>query len=281
MLAEQVRTRPLALSEEDKQRFDTVGFLVFHQLFSADEMADMEAAFMRVLDKSAAEFGFDGSKRLAVVPFIEGDEYFHHLFDDDRIMGIIEGLLGEDCLYSGGSDGNFYVGNTRWHPDGGNPGYPTVKIAFYLDPVGANSGCLNVIAGSHHAGFHEAIALAMKSGVYDINSPDVPGRYPLESQPGDVVAFNHALWHSSWGGHAGRRMFTINYAKNPIYGWQTNHLRGVVENSQSSRRGIRLYSDRLVQDAGPRRMAKLRRLIEMGYCDQSKKPLTGVLQYPT
>jgi len=32
----------------------------------------------------------------------------------------------------------------------------------------------------------------------------------LESQPGDVVAFNHNLMHASFGGSSQRRMFTLN-----------------------------------------------------------------------
>ena len=32
----------------------------------------------------------------------------------------------------------------------------------------------------------------------------------LETQPGDVVAFNHNLMHASFGGSTARRMFTIN-----------------------------------------------------------------------
>jgi ectoine hydroxylase-related dioxygenase (phytanoyl-CoA dioxygenase family) len=32
----------------------------------------------------------------------------------------------------------------------------------------------------------------------------------LESQPGDVVAFNHNLMHAAFGGSQRRRMFTMN-----------------------------------------------------------------------
>ncbi len=40
--------------------------------------------------------------------------------------------------------------------------------------------------------------------------------------------------------------------------------------------GHRVYSDYLVQTAGPRRMKRLRRYIDKGYCDQSRKPLTNL-----
>ena len=274
MITESSTRTPFVLSDEDRQRFQTVGFLVFRQLFTASEMTDIEGAFMRVLNKAAAQQGYDGSKRLAVIPFIEGDAYFLQLLDDDRIMGLVEGLLGEDGLYLGSSDGNFYVGNTRWHPDGGQPDYLTIKIAFYLDSVGEGSGCLSVIPGSHHRDFNALLLRGTMSGLYDVNSPDIPGRYPLPSEPGDVVVFHHALWHSSWGGKVGRRMFTINCAANPTPGWQTQQLHGFLAKEAPRQRGQRMYSDRLIQTAGPRRMNKLRKLIELGYCDESLQPLS-------
>ena len=58
------------------------------------------------------------------------------LLEDPRILGITTTLLGDDFNYMG-SDGNYYVGDTRWHSDGGHkPEDPThIKIAFYLDPI--------------------------------------------------------------------------------------------------------------------------------------------------
>ena len=39
---------------------------------------------------------------------------------------------------------------------------------------------------------------------------------PLESQPGDAVFFNQRLWHASFGGRPGRRIFTISYGPDPV-----------------------------------------------------------------
>ena len=72
------------------------------------------------------------------------------LLDDPRILAIAKTLLGDDFNYMG-SDGNFYVGDTRWHSDGGHkledPMH--IKIAFYLDPLTRDTGALRVIPGSH------------------------------------------------------------------------------------------------------------------------------------
>ena len=42
-----------------------------------------------------------------------------------------------------GNDGNYYVGDTKWHSDK-DPKDPieSFKIAFYLDPVTRDTGCL-------------------------------------------------------------------------------------------------------------------------------------------
>ena len=49
-------------------------------------------------------------------------------------FGLIGGILGEDFNYAGG-DGNYYSGNTGWHPDGSWGQLFAAKTAFYLDPL--------------------------------------------------------------------------------------------------------------------------------------------------
>ena len=184
------------------------------------------------------------------------------------------GVVGQYILGSGGGDdGNFYVGDTVWHPDMGwdphipegqsdpnkNVGawryhyHPSIKVAFYLDPVGKDTGCLRVIPGAHRNPYHDRLwslhlnvpsaaskedphkfenvrpkllemweqATGDKEGAEqflsdpDINhfgvAPcDIPA-YPIESEPGDAVFFSHQLWHASFGGRVGRRMFTLNF----------------------------------------------------------------------
>ena len=125
---------------------------------------------------------------------------------------------------------------------------PVIKVAFYLDPVGPDTGCLRVIAGSHLEPWHDRLwslhvdipARAAKLpyvrpkmlqmlerdtgkpnggeqlltdpdvNYFGVDPRDVPA-YAIESQPGDVVFFSYQLWHASFGGRSGRRMFTLNY----------------------------------------------------------------------
>ena len=150
-------------------------------------------------------------------------------------------------------------------------------MAFYLDPVTADTGCLNIIPGSHHLPFHDGLDKARHTGLHDLMSPDVPGCYALESEPVDLCVFRHALFHSSFGGWAGRRMLSIHYF-NPTSEWHSSFVEGQTEGRLPyMKAGHRVYSDYLVQTADPRRMKRLRRYIDKGYCDQSQKPLTDRL----
>src|SRR5262249_19505232 len=136
------------------------------------------------------------------------------LLDDPRVDGIASALLGDDYNYFT-SDGNYYVGDTNWHSDGWRPhGNRVIKMAFYLDPVGRETGCLRVIPGSHHTGDVLATALQEHSGrcqeTWGIHGRDVPA-LAVETQPGDLVLFDQNLKHASFGGGTRRRMFTLNF----------------------------------------------------------------------
>ena len=147
-----------------------------------------------------------------------------------------------------GGDGNSYVGDTKWHSDSTGKDFEfefdfdRIKVALYLDPVTKDTGCLRVIPGSHRIHLHQQIESLRhlrvaqrdvggktmskeeqkKAGIagefddapFGVESSKLPS-FALESQPGDVVFFNHRLWHSSFGGKTGRRMFTLNFAERP------------------------------------------------------------------
>ena len=82
----------------------------------------------------------------------------------------------------------------------------------------------------------------------------------LETQPGDVVAFNHNLMHSSFGGSTARRMFTINccaYCETPE---EIEELEKFVAG------GARFWKDQMHSDvmrstASPSRMRHLEQVM--------------------
>ena len=89
-----------------------------------------------------------------------------------------------------------WLGLSR-HSDGGHAaGDPMhIKIAFYLDPLTADSGSLRVIPGSHRIG--DAYATALNDAALrepGIGGAEVPA-VAFETVAGDVVVFNHNTKH--------------------------------------------------------------------------------------
>ena len=202
------------LTEEKKSFFDTFGFLAFPGLL-ADCIDEIIDAFETIWDQRGGGHNgqpHDGIRRSCIVPFIDQHERLCALLDDPRIKEILVGLLGENFNYMG-SDGNYYAGDTQWHSDGWGKEIRFVKIALYLDHLTRDTGCLRVIPGSHH--LKDQYANNVENTVrnsheqWGIHGPDVPA-LPLETNPGDVVLFNHNLKHAAFGGSPRRRMFTIN-----------------------------------------------------------------------
>ena len=136
------------LTAQEVAFYETFGFLVFRQLFSAEEMVVIDAEFEAVMTEDLAGKPFRGDKRYAVGGCVERRPALRSLIDDDRIYRPVEQLIGSEVMWWA-SDGNYYVGDTQWHPDatefvtGGR-----IKVALYLDPVTRETGCLRFTPGS-------------------------------------------------------------------------------------------------------------------------------------
>ncbi|MCH2309139.1 MAG: phytanoyl-CoA dioxygenase family protein, partial [SAR202 cluster bacterium] len=77
-----------------------------------------------------------------------------------------------------------------------------------------NSGALRVIPGSHRnkESFGDLLESHLTSDIFGMTGDQIPA-VALESNPGDVLVFNHRIKHSSWGGSDRRRMFTMNFSE--------------------------------------------------------------------
>ena len=204
----------------------------------------------------------DGTARSCIVPFIDQNEYLSSLIDDPRIDGIFTSLLGDDYNYLG-SDGNYYVGVTRWHSDGGWP-RPIVyyKLALYLDTLTEDTGAIRVMPGSHKYGDQYAELLQAQvretNENWGISGNQVPA-IAVETDPGDVVVFHQGTKHSSWGGGQWRRMFTLNctcrYSRE-----QLPLMRAEI--SKFSRFWVdSVYGEAMLKSAGPGRMRHLEQVL--------------------
>ena len=210
----------MQLTQEQLDFFDTFGYLMIPQLFSTDETDKIIDVFEWSIQNRGGGENHDGSSRTMFLGPIERHPEMCRLLDHPAILDLIGGILGEDFNYCSG-DGNYYSGNTGWQPDGGWGQLFATKTAFYLDPLTRDTGALRFIPRSHrpdHFVRKEKIDVNNSMELFGVPPSEFPGSIAVETNPGDVVIFNHDLYHASFGGGNRRRMFTMNctrHAKNP------------------------------------------------------------------
>ena len=165
------------LTSQQKSHFDVFGFIVVRQLFSPDEVDVITREFEAAMLEARGGKPFDG-KHQHVKNWSYGRPAVEFLTTDERIRGPVEQLFGTGYTLAKAHDGNLFVGDTEWHPDlGWDPDIPdgkndperiagrrkqthyvpSIKVAFYLDPVGKESGCLRVIPGAHRNPYHDQL----------------------------------------------------------------------------------------------------------------------------
>ena len=204
------------LTEQQLNFFNTFGYLYFPSLLAGcvDQIIDSFETVWASHGGGHHGKPHDGEARAVILPFPDKDEYLSSLLDDPHIHDIAASILGDDFNYTSG-DGNLYVGDTHWHSDGydGNR-IPSIKIAFYLDPVTRDTGAVRVIPGSHRCGdeFSEKLQAQIRESVdnWGVEPQEIPCAV-LETVPGDVVVFWHNTKHAAFGGSQRRRMFTMNF----------------------------------------------------------------------
>ena len=251
------------LTEQQVTFFHAFGYLALPQ-FMAGRIGritdEFEALWARHGGGHAGKL-HDGKARSCLAPCIDRSEYLSTLLDDPRIIQIATTLLGDDFNYMG-SDGNFYVGDTGWHSDGWHASIRHIKLAFYLDPLTRDTGCLRVIPGSHNLG--DQFANALQEQIYQCQERwNLPGRevpaVALETRPGDILLFNHNVKHASFGGHTRRRMFTMNLCQRYPAG-SLQELRDYL--AGGARFWVtRGYGEEMLRTAGPQRMRHLEQVL--------------------
>ena len=243
--------------------FKTFGFVLLKGLF-LDKIEDIINSFEEVFDLQNEKQKSDliNVERNCIPQFIDSHKFLANLIDDERIINIGESILGENFNYMG-SDGNYYNSNTSWHSDGWASNILHIKLAFYLDQLKKNKGCLKVLPGSHLISDRYSRDLdtcfKKKNSYLNKLGADVPG-ISIETEPGDLIFFNHNLKHSSYGGGRNRRMFTINLSQK----YPKENLRDLKDYiNKGSRFWIdRAYGDIMINTASKKRMKHLVQVLE-------------------
>jgi hypothetical protein len=217
--------------------FGAFGFVVLRGLFAESEVArlrsevtaELRAAFGGVGMAPADGGGIPGDYLPVMVdraPFAQS-----LVADDPRLYQGATALTGAATVPTPGVAVCF-TGNARWHTEQG-PDVGGVKFLVHLDPRGVDSGALRVIPGSHEPGFgHRCSAYLRRDPARQAFSGWPVPAVVLETEPGDVIAFDVHLLHASSGGHR-RLAWSIEYLPWPGLGdpERIGAVRDLVEDS--------------------------------------------------
>ncbi len=215
------------LTPQQLAHFETFGFLLLPKAFSTNEMASFIRAAEELWEKDSTP---EANEEVRLSYFVERNPGLSQLVTDDRIYPVIEELMGPEFIWVG-SEGN--VSNrsvVKWHPDrkyyregeGHWIDFRQVKVMMYLEPLTRETGCLRVIPGSHRMPFHKKLAqqeVDPDSMPFGVAGQDIPCA-ALETEPGDVILFNHCIWHGSFGGGTDRRYIALKFAAKPSAEYQ-------------------------------------------------------------
>ena len=163
------------LSEDEKAKFASDGFLVFDGLLSEERVSyyvgvfDELVANGRELSEEAPHWSLEyddrGNPIAGVLHKVQGvcqvDSRVLELASEPDILGRVAGFVGEDIdlfgtkffpkLPNGGT-------STHWHQDNFYFGTETDRIiscAIYMEPADRDNGCLQVVPASHRSGIVE------------------------------------------------------------------------------------------------------------------------------
>ena len=211
------------LTTQQKNFFDTFGFLIIRELFTKDEVKTIEEEFNNRATVASNFEPFNGTKRQTIDMSGNDSPFFASLLEDKRLLTIAEDI--HEQVLPWGTHIDRHVNNTYWHHDAGGYEWYGIKFGFYLDQLKAETGALRVIPGSHKQPFHDQLdniqnlkyswirknysAASESSFISPIPS------YACESNPGDMVIFDYRIYHASLGGTKDRHMCTVNFINYP------------------------------------------------------------------
>ncbi len=260
------------LTPEQIAHFETFGFIFLRQAFSSQEMDKITLAAENLWDEYRCREDV-GEQGIHISFFAETSPVLTELIDDDRIFKSVEQLLGPEFIWVG-SEGNVTKRAFQgWHSDRKcwreeeqeDVTYRRLKIMLYLDPVTKDTGCLRIIPGSHRMPFHQELGAQEadpQSMPFGAPGEDLPC-YPLESEPGDVVLFNHSLFHSVYGGWDGRRVIAFKFAAKPTTDRDLNALNHTASVSYSISNVFRPHEN-FLNNERPRIRGMVKNLVELG-----------------
>jgi len=222
----QPTTRPL--TDEEIARFKRDGYVTVSGLFSAAELAPLQAACLAdpSIGGHLRAIADSTGKAQEVIEWTEfTDDYLGVIPRIARLVNAANSLLGKPSYHWHSKlsmKPPHSQGRWDWHQD-----YPywydegcltpdMLTCMIGIDRVTRANGCVNVISGSHHIGRIDHVRIGEANGCDPVRLELLKRRLPVvpvELEPGDACFFHSNLLHASGGNdtHLPRTILHCSY----------------------------------------------------------------------
>jgi len=220
------RTKPARrLSDEERRIYETHGYVVVPDIFTAAELEVID----REIDRLLAEPGNDagGPRAGWVMRIAQRSDLAAQFAEDERLLALIEDVVKpgiaihstklvtklphSDMVCHWHQDEAFY----RRPDDPSTHSQTRMSVWVPLQAATPDNGCLWVVPGSHLWGLEEFTIVDYGTCVRKINREAYAREHgiPVPVEAGSVVLFNAYTWHSSQGNRTDRvrRAFIVSY----------------------------------------------------------------------
>jgi phytanoyl-CoA hydroxylase len=214
-----VQTRAPNTAAEQKSQYEEQGYLVFPELLSPTELAELRGALAEVLQ--GAEGQTESNEKFSITRGDDGNYYVRRIFNpiqhhrafydlvfNPKILDVVENLIGPHIQLHH-TKLNLKPPSSRearfeWHQD--YPFFPhtnfdLVAVMILLDDSTEENGCLTIIPGSHKWGPRNHIFApdgAFSSQLEDKSVVLDPSRWLKVPVPAGGMELHHCnLLHSS------------------------------------------------------------------------------------
>jgi hypothetical protein len=209
------------ITTEHVEHFQTFGFVMLRRQFLPDTVErlseELNRAFRDAFGARFDERPDPGGIAGHYLPVMSASLTPVSLELIEHLHPVARRLLGAEALPSP-AEAILFFKEAPWHDDTGGD-YSAVKFAAYLEPLRAENGALRLMPGSHRQPFRSAVEAFDRSvsAQHDDEIAATVERLPgcvIETEPGDVIAFDPRLHHASIHGRD-RRQWTVTFYGDP------------------------------------------------------------------
>ena len=189
-----------------KKQFDKDGYLIFENVLTPEELADIRAALKPHLDANIqGRNNFEGFDSNRVYALLAKGKAFADLATHPLALAFAEADLGENCLLSACLAINLHPGETvqPWHYDDGHMRAPRpreswgVSAFWTIDDTTETNGATEILPGSHTWGQTDNL-----TGIFDASgatfTPEGMGEVEIVKSimpAGSLMVAKGTLWH--------------------------------------------------------------------------------------